>query len=101
MFNNNNIVDDLKVINENTLKQSIRVIPSSATLLGAPLSSAESLASTLDIWVTDLGNALEKLQLIARQDALLILRYSLGSPRLMHVLRSTPCHGHPRLGDFD
>lgn len=95
------IVDDLKVINENTLKQFIRVSPSSATLLGAPLSSAESLASTLDICVTDLGNALEKLQLIARQDALLILRYSLGSPRLMHVLRSTPCHGHPRLGDFD
>src|SRR6218665_2357482 len=65
------IVDDLKVINENTLKQFIRVSPSSATLLGAPLSSAESLASTVDICVTDLGNALEKLQLIARQDALL------------------------------
>jgi len=48
-----------------------------------------------------LGNALDKLQLIARQDALLILRHSRDSPRLMHVLRSTPCQGYPRLGDFD
>src|SRR6218665_703213 len=30
-----------------------------------------------------------------------LFSYSLGWARLMHVLRSPPCHGHPRLGDFD
>lgn len=95
------IAVDPEAITENILSQFVHVSPSTAKLLGAPLSSEEALTSTLDICTTDLGVALDKLPYIARQDALLILRCSLGSPRLMHILRSSPCHGHPRLEAYD
>ena len=26
---------------------------------------------------------------------------TIGTPRLMHILRSSPCHGHPRLEIYD
>src|ERR1043165_6679810 len=88
---------DFNDTNRGSLHQFARVSPSSATLLGAPLSSAEALHLAFDARVADLRTALDRLQLIARQDALLILRSSLGAPRLMHLLRCTPCHDHPRL----
>jgi len=84
------ITVDPEVITENILSQFVHVSLSTAKLLGAPLSSEEALTSTLDICTTDLGVALDKLPHNARQDALLKLRCSLGSPRLMHILRSSP-----------
>ena len=90
-----------EVISEKSLRQFVYVRPSTATLLGAPLSSAEALSSTLDNCTSNLGGALDKLQPIARQDALLILRCPLGSLRLIHILRSTPCHGHQLLENYD
>ena len=41
------------------------------------------------------------LTLISRQDALLILRSSLGSPKLLHTLRCSPCTNHPTLAVYD
>lgn len=81
---------------ENILRQFVHLRPLTATLLGVlPLSSKEALTSTLDICTIDLGIVLDKLLHIARLDALLI-RCSLLLPMLMHMLRSTSCHGHPR-----
>ena len=92
---------DFNDSNRSSLQQFARVSPSSAMLLGAPLSSAEALLLAFDARIAELKTALDRLQLIARQDALLILRSSLGSPRLMHLLRCTPCHDHPRLEVYD
>ena len=78
-----------------------RVHPSSAELLGAPLASQESLTSTLDTLVSNLSRAMEKLEQIPKQDALLILRCSIGASRLIHILRCTPCCDHPGLMKFD
>src|SRR6218665_3302958 len=50
---------------------------------------------------SNLETALDRLQLIDRQDALLLLRCSLGSPKLMYLLRCAPCYDHLRLIDYD
>src|SRR6218665_2667478 len=44
---------------------------------------------------------LSKLTLIARQDALLILRSSLGAPKMIHVLRRHPSDKHPESEIYD
>ena len=36
----------------------------------------------------------ERLRLITSHDALVLLKSSCSSPRLMHILRSSPCDGH-------
>jgi len=95
------ITSDFASFENSSLGQFTRVDPSAATLLGAPILPAEALLSTIDTGVADLTRALERLQHIARQDALLILRCSLGSPRLMHILRCTNCCDHPRLVVYD
>ena len=69
----------------------------SAILLGAPLSTANALQTTLDFRISELNRTMKRLTLIARQDALLILKSSLGSPKLLHTLRCSPCASHPSL----
>ena len=39
----------------------------------------------------------ERLQLITSHDALILLKSSCSSPRLKHILRSSPCDGHMTL----
>jgi hypothetical protein len=48
-----------------------------------------------------LASTMKKLEQIPRQDAILILRCSIGAPRLIYILRCTPCHEHPGLSKFD
>ena len=43
----------------------------------------------------------EKLHLLQAQDALLLLRHSLAIPKVLHVLRSSPCFASTLLSDFD
>jgi hypothetical protein len=45
--------------------------------------------------------AVDRLQLISAYDALLLFNNCLSSPKLIHVLRTTPCHDHPQLHEFD
>src|SRR6218665_3336501 len=45
--------------------------------------------------------SLGRLAIIARQDALLILRHSQGTPKLIHTLRCTPCANHTQLTTYD
>ena len=83
------------------VNQFLRVDPSSAELLGAPLSPREALNDTLNSIVSRLASTMKKLEQIPRQDAILILRCSIGAPRLIYILRCTPCHEHPGLSKFD
>src|SRR5688572_6421111 len=55
----------------------------------------------LDTRVEELSKALNRLCLIARQDALLILRSSLGAPKMLYSLRCAPCVCHPALAEYD
>src|SRR6218665_2922326 len=64
-------------------------------------NAGSALKITLDARVDELNRALNKLSLISRQDALLILRSSLGAPKLIYNLRSAPCANHPSLTEYD
>src|ERR1043165_7250991 len=70
-------------------------------LLGAPLSSEKALQQCLKARTRELEEILSKLTIIARQDALLILRSSLGAPKMIHILRCHPCDKHPELETYD
>lgn len=87
--------------NQGSLRQFTRISPTSAVLLGVLLSMTDSLLSAINTCIINSRVALDKLQLVARHEALLILRCSLGSPKLMYLLRRTPCHDHPKLEVYD
>ena len=72
---------------------------SEAVLLGAHLTEGPALA-----WserCSDQSRALERLKLIASQDALILLKASFSAPRAQRLLRCSPSVGHAALGSFD
>jgi hypothetical protein len=79
----------------------IHLVPSGATLLGAPLTTGAAMDEALLSRCSDLSRAAERLKAISAHDALLILRSSLSAPKLLYTIRSSPCAGHPALGAFD
>jgi len=79
----------------------IHLKPKEATLLGAPLTTGSAMDSALSGRCTDLALAIDRLKLLAAHDALILLRASFSSPKVLHTLRSSPCAGHPELDRFD
>ena len=76
-------------------------INNNATLLGAPFVQGPARKSALRKKLNDLKGASEFSQLISAHDALVLLRASCSAPKLMHVMRSSPCAGHTLLPDID
>ena len=72
-----------------------------AQLLGSPILTGLAMNSILSARVDDLERAMTRLCFLEAQDALLILRSAYSSPKLLNVLRSSPCCGHPSLAHFD
>ena len=64
-----------------------------ATLLGAPLSRGTAMNIALQKRLHDLTKAKERLRLLSSHVALFLLKASCGSPKLTHLLRSSPCSG--------
>ena len=58
-----------------------------STLLGAPLSRVSALDSCLEDKISKLRSAISRLRLLPAQEALIILRSSFSTSRLMYVLR--------------
>jgi hypothetical protein len=79
--------------------QHIDVI--NATLLGAPLSTGAAMDLALEKMLIEMEKASSRLRLISSHDALVLLKTSCGSPRLLHLLRSAPCAGHFTLPAID
>ena len=79
------------------LDQFIQVKPDAATLLGAPLLAGKALDKALEKKYDEFKRASKRLRLITSHDALVLLKSSCSSPRLMHILRSSPCDGHMTL----
>jgi len=77
------------------------VYPADSVLLGAPLLAGRALDTALQKSYEDLSTAESRLCSIAAHDALLLLKSSLSTPKLMHLLRSTPCFGHRSLQPLD
>jgi hypothetical protein len=69
--------------------------------LGAPLFPGQALTTALEEKSAVLQRAISRLRSVPAHDALVLLRSSFSSLRLMHILRCSPCHGHPALITFD
>ena len=78
-----------------------KIIPEESELLGAPLINSEALSRALDARCSDLARASNRLKLLSTHDALLILKHSLSSPKVLYLLRCSPCTGHDALDVFD
>src|SRR5882757_3909856 len=71
-----------------------------AWLLGSPLF-VERVSGVLVERSADLCRLTMRLQFLSRHGSLFLLRSSLGVPRLLHVLKSTPCFRSPEVTVFD
>ena len=89
------------VIQDPVLKSFKRIQVNEATLLGAPLTQGPALDQAWTERCDDLAKAVDRLQLIASQDALILLRASFSAPRVLHLLRCSPSVGHTALDKFD
>ena len=78
-----------------------RVSPEESVLLGAPLLCDSALDAALSSRCSELNTAEGRLSLISAHDALLLLKSSLSTPKLLHLLRSSPCTGHSALSIID
>ena len=78
-----------------------QVSPSDSILLGAPLLCGSALDAALSSRCSELATAESRLSIISAHDALLLLKSSLSTPKLQHLLRSSPCAGHTSLTTID
>ena len=72
-----------------------------ATFLGAPFVPGPAMDSALGKKLDDLKRASDRLQLISAHDTLVLFCASCSTPKLMHVMRSSPCAGHTLQSDID
>jgi len=86
---------------DNPLASFNQVSPGQATLLGAPLLVGSAISKSLKNFCETLSRAVGRLKLVSAHDSLVILRSSLGAPKLNFVLRSSPCASHLLLSGFD
>src|SRR5882757_4105176 len=71
-----------------------------AGLLGSPLY-VEGVSGVLIERCADMCRMTGRLQFLSRHESLFLLRSSLRVPRLLHVLRSSPCFRSPEITVFD
>jgi hypothetical protein len=71
------------------------------SLLGAPLFPGHVLDAEWSRRCADLSKAMERLESIESQGALILLRASFGAPKVQHLLRCCPSLNHPALQTFD
>ena len=95
------VVGEVPMALPQSMQDFIQLSKSQSQLLGAPLLQGEAMDSILEARCDDLNRIMDRLALLGSHDALVILRAAFGSPVILHVLRSSPCFGHPSLPHFD
>ena len=86
---------------DDILDEFVHFLPWEATLLGSTLFAGKTLDDLLASKLIELERAIERLQKISAHDALLMLRSSLSAPKLLYVLRTSPCSDNSILASFD
>ena len=70
-------------------------------LLGAPVTTEAALDKILEAKTVDLSKAIQRLSYLHAYDALTLILHSICVPKLLHVLRSSPCANNEFLQKFD
>ena len=89
------------VSKDRVLQKFKRVEIGNATLLGAPLFSGTILDEAWSARCVDLARAINRWRLINAQDALILLRSSFSTPKVLNLLCCSPSVSHPLLQSFD
>ena len=79
----------------------IPIHPKDASFLGAPIGNTNSINSAIVSKCNDLRTVGERLPHFQKHDSLLLLRHSFAIPKILYVLRVSPCFRSPELGTFD
>ena len=95
------IISPSSIPSELLLSSFTHIQPCESTLLGAPLLEGLAMDETLLKSCSDLAHAASRLSLISSHDALVLLKSCFSSSKILHILRSSPCSGHPTLSRFD
>jgi len=77
------------------------VHPNDAVLLGAAILNDAALDNIFQLKQDELSRATKRLSDISRHDALVLLKTSISSAKILHLLRSSPCTGHCGLSAID
>ena len=75
-----------------------RVQKEDMTFLGLPVLPSRAMARVLQGKIDDLGRAIQRLALLQAHDALCLLKNSIAMPKLLYVLRTSPCFDNPDAG---
>src|SRR6201996_7829045 len=75
--------------------------PSNSVLLSAPLTGGAALDEALENSCSTLSTAASRLSCISAHDALVLLKSCVSTSKILHILRSSPCSGHPTLMSID
>ena len=75
--------------------------PKCTTLLGTPLGDIASISAAICAKIVFLKKMGERLCNLDAHDALLLLRHSFAIPKLLNILRTSPCFLSEKLADFD
>ena len=87
---------------QNCMFNSFTIIKlSEANLFGAPLFLRTVLDDALKRRHDDFVRFSANIRSIYAHDALLIMKFSLNTPKILHLLRCSPCQGHPFLSKMD
>ena len=84
-----------------SLKDHVQIEPAKSCLLGVPLLPGNAMVNALEARCDDLDRATSRLKLLSAHDALFLRLARHSAPKIMHILRCSPCSDHTRLLQFD
>ena len=87
--------------NENHFSAMTVVAPAKLTLLGAPIGDERSVDESLASKNETFSMLCRRLELMEAHDALYLLRFCFAAPKLMYILRCSPCFNSAALRAFD
>ena len=81
----------------------IFLAPDEAELLRAPLFQGRKMDDSLAHRCAEFNTTISRLSLLllSAHDALILFRSSFSTPKMMHMLRCSPCAQHPSLEEID
>ena len=82
--------------------QDLRIVsPDQATLLGSPIGSIKSINSAIRTKVNALKIMGSRLHHLHAHDAFCLLHHAYSNPKMLYILRSSPCFLSPQLEEFE